>query len=185
MSWLYIHIPRTGGSTIREQIGMGAADSKVEHLPLRAYNVNGAVPFTVVRNPFDRAVSLAAILQPNRHHDQITPEFFEAWVRGGFQHQTMNPATRWPLSVADPQSHFFGADDGFAGRFEFFQKTLDAVSEITGVVLRPASYRAGGHTHHMPWMEYYRRPEIRDAVIEKYEQDFVQFAYSPTIKQEQ
>lgn len=181
MNWLFIHIPRTGGSTVREQIGMGAALSKVEHLPLAAYEVSVAAAFTIVRNPYDRAVSLAAIRQPNRYHDVMSLAFFTAWVEGGFEHQVMSIDTKWSISVAAPQSSFFLPDDGYVGRFENYQGALKRIAEITGIQLKDASYRAGGRTHHLPWQEYYRKPEIQDAVLAKYAQDFAQFAYPTTI----
>lgn len=90
---VFIHIPKTGGTSIRETLGL---QTKVYHKRLKDYDKIPRNTFTVIRNPFDRAVSLCA----HQHAEgYITPEIFQKWCLTGKYPRLYK---KYDISFADP-----------------------------------------------------------------------------------
>ncbi|MHC4867456.1 MAG: hypothetical protein ACYTEX_25570, partial [Planctomycetota bacterium] len=120
-AWLFLHPPRTGGSSILEQIGLGPLNR--DHLPSAAYatipSLRAPSPrppiMGIVRNPYDRAVSLCAYcaysLDYTRELGQWGPlsvKAFELWVKHGcLCRYVCNPDLPFSRNVAEPQVHWF------------------------------------------------------------------------------
>jgi hypothetical protein len=75
--WAFVHVPRTGGTTIASQLGVSDG-----HTPADAFDSKYVLG--MVRNPYDRAVSICAAHLGYEKGDRIlSVEAFEAWVRDG------------------------------------------------------------------------------------------------------
>jgi hypothetical protein len=170
-----IHVPKTGGSTIRE--GLWGSRWRGP--------VFGAIPeswrelfkFAFVRHPLDRLVSAWADFSQLRGYGGGLEEFvaivtderigFDARRRSvpeDIRHHTL------------PQSHPFNGLQ-FAdriGRYEHYQRDLAAILEVVG--LRPRSVPRLRQTRRGPWSEHLRGRTLRRA-LEFLEPDFEFLGY--------
>lgn len=108
----FIHIPRTGGTVIAKALGY--PPNREQHKPWWAYEKLDR-PWTIVRCPFDRAVSLCAFLLRHglRKGEVLAREEFEAWLRSGMRDgygrtPILYPETLYPMHVCAPQAAFCG-----------------------------------------------------------------------------
>ncbi len=191
--FVYIHIPRTGGTSFSEALrdescellpnthDLRAQHAPANHLTLHEIASQGlAAPellrsyfkFCVVRNPWDRLIS----------------EVCCRWLRPLFRGLTMEQSIRKACEVAStrttgygnhlrPQSDFIASGDlemDFIGRFEELRQAFETVRERVGA---PGSLPIRDRSDHTSYWAYYS-PETRDLVAETYRQDIEQFGYS-------
>jgi hypothetical protein len=81
--WRFIHIPKTAGESVARAYGRGTEHGH-PHLPATVFAPDVHL-FTVIREPFDRAVSICAYLFATLLRD-LEPANFHAWVEGGCHH---------------------------------------------------------------------------------------------------
>jgi len=187
MTWpygptLFLHVPRTGGSSIQE--ALIAAAIPYRHLEgIASRNLAHADPpllpldrywtFSVVRHPFDRLVSLAGYIlrPPTVTHDpeQLPIEVFEAFVRRGYTRADGTPyllheGTPREFDITTPQARCLDVPTDRLFRFE----------QLADFPLPLGGYNFSGHH---PWWAYYRTPEIRAQVTVDYADDFARFSY--------
>lgn len=86
MSVIFVHIPRTGGNSIRWSLGITTPQ---QHLPARylreCSDWGSSAVFSIIRNPFDRLVSLCAFMHRRKltqQHRMLTPVEFREWLSG-------------------------------------------------------------------------------------------------------
>jgi len=191
MRWVMIHPPRTGGTSIRTQIGWGAAPqpkdlSGVKHahyakLAQRIPDLKDCYRFATVRNPYARAVGLWAMWGANK-----TP--FDVWLEKLWQHRDDLTATKrdgWHFNIDDepshhalPQMYFLGDVANFDHLIQFEQRDKDIaiVSEAIGVPINPKVHRKGRNAA-PPWREMYN-DRARSFVRQMYADDFRELGYS-------
>lgn len=189
---VFVHIPKTAGTSIR-----WAQSSKriayTDHITAR--NLFSVVPAdklrTIVRNPYDRAVSsyffnkqggfgLTPILTKAIEQDYPT---FEDWVLKGGLEASKNGRVGFQSSIADRQQIDWVSkrcEDGkwkwllkaeHIGRFETLEKDINRLLGIK----HPPKLNASRHD---PWKVYYTNPAVRDRVYAIYKPDFVALGYS-------
>lgn len=177
--WLFIHVPKTGGTSIRRVLGMGpnnplwsgAFGHEWEHCTLemaRRLGYWNCFSFAFVRNPFDRFVSEWVWQRETRDLDMTFRAFAqdtEKRLRVGLGYTHIRP-----------QSGFFpkGSLD-FVGRFERFEEDARDLFE-----------RLGLNTQHVPHLngierasyQPYYDEETKALVRATYRKDLERFDYS-------
>jgi len=195
---LFIHIPKTGGSTILTLLGLwkkerspslqtlfgdfGAVD--LQHLTLSQAEqfltdaeFASYFKFAFVRNPWDRAVSAA--LWRTRFRDEGIRDLrdFIDWAEGVNRRGTLGPKDVHAL----PQSSFVTGADGRAdvaciGRFENYARDLEAILGRFLKVPHPLPHKlqhaARGH-----YRDYYHG-DLQRRVGRLYARDVERFGYS-------
>lgn len=211
MKKLFIWIPRTGGTSIwaaidSKETAKTRTSQRIVHtrqwysnvdittfehqgfksLPQairEAYTPETTDVFTVVRNPWDRLVSIYERLRTGRIDEQralktmcIYDMTFEGYVREfvllNLHSKVNSPYREGGWSFANPQvswiNSYLQPDAIRVFRFEKLQEVFDWLG------LPICHHNA---VSHKPYQEYYT-PELRDAVGEFYKQDIETFSYS-------
>lgn len=135
--------------------------------------------FTVVRNPFDRAVSNYHFLRqrPEHHsHRHVAGLTFEGYLE-------FLESRRWRR---DPTQRFRVAD----GRGRLLCKSVLRFESLDADYARLRARLGLPHgaplprhnaSRHRPWREYYQRRATRDALVDLFAADFDAFGYSTEI----
>lgn len=179
---LFVHIPKTAGTSIRKV--MSAADRKfldLPHLTLEEYYTflhpdffERIFKFAIVRNPWDRAVSLYhfhksesfRLSDPERYAAAINMSFRQFLDHSGFMLQQLP----W-ISLDDG----VGIDVDYVGRFENLIGTMRTISEESG--LPSTTLPHINFTIHPPFSTYYN-DYTRGVIAEKCEEDIDEFKYT-------
>lgn len=194
--FLYIHIPKTGGTSIESIFNPKASVTNVpyKHHTLRGYeNLNKHADqyfkFSFVRNPWDMTASMYNYLWkkdapwPNRWRD-IHKEFsklsFKEWV--------VHPSFQFPtIRSVDVNPNLDGRDGDFSswlvsknytinfiGRYENLQGDFNTVCDKIGIPLQQLPHK--NKSKHKHYAEYYD-DETREIVARKYAKDIECFGY--------
>lgn len=209
-SWAFVHIPRTGGTSLRHMLhkhldtetkGMGAVfPDKRGHLPAWKHaerpDWEDTYSFAVVRNPFDRAVSLWSYCR-KAGGAQLWGENFADWVRAGMPAQfgALAPpifvAQAWGIPVTAPQVAWLypwtpgkwwdPSNDADLVRFFWqFEQGLDWIwGEIWGRFGPAEPVPECIHTNksdRRDWRTYYNKRTL-DRVAMLYREDLEAFEY--------
>lgn len=133
--------------------------------------------FGVVRNPFDRMVSLYHDFRDQRHH--IQAKTFDDFILEEFK-------SCWQNDVHFlPQVFFLYAEsEKITSKIYFFESGLDSIiNDISlNFDLGEAKIGHARKSHRNPWESYYTNPKVAATVIEHYKVDFETFSYQPTFK---
>lgn len=169
VDWAFIHIPRTGGTAFRAVYGSGPArkPSRSQH---PSDGLDAAYLFAFVRNPFDRAVSLCAYLHPA---ESLKLDTFRHWVLAG----CVSPEYK-PLTISSPQARWLD-DRVVRVQYESREFELPAVLEAIDELPTPIPW-LNTSKRTRDWREYYD-DETRDAVVERYAEDFEMNLWSTSI----
>ena len=86
-NFTYIHIPKTGGITLRKRLSEinGTYIHNPPHGSIKNYNTDGHYVFATIRNPFDWYVSFWSHERPNWSHDlydRKKTNNFSQWLKG-------------------------------------------------------------------------------------------------------
>jgi len=172
---VFIHIPKTGGTSIanalhRVEIMCGipvitGSIPKRSHLPIcdriKEYSDERwkqLFKFTIVRNPWDHAVSWFHWHRNNEFY--ATHASFEAWVLSGC-----------PSHFLLDQRQYFTMSDNimvdYVGRFEDLRQTLDRVTDGIGrerISNLPHEYKS---PNRQPYQQYFKNNAMIDVVAQK------------------
>ena len=185
MNWLFIHVPRTAGSWLRDQIGVGCAKEHATHAPYRLHEANqdlaDVFTFSIVRNPFERLVSLWALQVAQAPFDEWVKEIHGYWpvCSGPFSHKVHSAVGTIRFNLLWPQTFWLRTFRGIVGvdylvRYERLMEDMQTVSERTGITIE-AKPRIG-KSDHMPFDMYYD-DATRERVAEMYEDDLTELGY--------
>jgi len=176
---LFIHIPKNAGTSIRRAIS--SVDGKFlnfPHLTLKEYRTflhpeffERTFKFAIVRNPWDRAVSLYHF-QHSESFRLSDPERYAAAKDMDFQ-QFLDCAGFLQ------QLPWISLDDGIGvdcvGRFENLAGTMKTISERTDLPSIKLPHING--TSHSPFASYYDS-HTKDIIAQKCEEDIDVFKYT-------
>ncbi|MHC4065323.1 MAG: sulfotransferase family 2 domain-containing protein [Planctomycetota bacterium] len=172
----FIHVPKTGGSSMRQHPLVGARIGHVSVRDLRP-RYPGLWWWGFVRNPYDRLLSLHSALcrNPRKHFpdDGAVPSL-DAWLK----RIEDAPAMRL-RGFYRPMSDFLTGLDGkawmhYVGRYEDLEEDFDYVCCVLSVLAgRRVDYPLPriNYSRHAAWQEVYSQ-ETRERVARMYRRDF-------------
>jgi hypothetical protein len=178
--WIFIHINKTGGSSIEKALGMQfdhrSAREKIEAIGNSAWERK--FTFSFVRNPWDKVVSQYHYrLNTGQAGFRDYPPDFNDWVRKTFAEKHPLYYDQ-PLMFAD-QMEWIGDFDGrilvdFIGRFENLQSDFDDVCHRIGrkSVILP-HLKPSSHAH---YRDYYTA-QSRNIIADHFERDIRHLGY--------
>ena len=160
--WLFIHIPKTGGTAIRTALGMG---SVTQHVPARMMRekypeTSSKYSFAFIRNPWDRLVS---------------------YIHSTNETEWQQP-NRFEQVVLTPQVDFIMDDAGrpmvdFIGRFENLADDFNTLCGNLGIATPPLPHL--NQSKHQDYRAYYDGDDAaKQYVLAHYAEDIERFGYS-------
>jgi chondroitin 4-sulfotransferase 11 len=176
---IFVHIPKTAGTSIGHWLGgkhiMG--HPKLETLLEHPGN-DDRFTFTVVRNPWDRALSGWMYLFHKKDRTTIFQEYidetpvptFEEFI---FSLDKVKTGDTW-FTGATPQVEWFRSGVDTVLRFETLERDFRNIKERLGNFKRLPHLNASEHSH---YREYYT-PETRAYVAEIAEEDIREFEFT-------
>lgn len=170
-----IHIPKTGGSTIRRGIWDGRYEGPAFGIIPQEWA--GFFKFAFVRHPLDRLVSAWADFSQLRSFHGSIDDFIEIVVDDSIIYDERRSTQAEKIRHHTiPQTHPFnclaGAD--FLGRYETYLEDLDAILKRVGMTPPPPPQMR--KTRHEPWNAYLQGDALKRAV-EYFEEDFTRLGY--------
>ena len=153
---LFIHIPKTGGTSIRSALGWSkrACHETVESLRDRIGidRFSNGVKFTIVRNPYDRLVSCYS---EGRKNKEPFFKFIESVLKN-------------PSGLMGSQFSRLSIDGILAiDRIIKFESLEEDWKKFAGEFGLPTRLPHENQGNHKPWIEYYNQ-ELVDKVYEGY-----------------
>ena len=182
---IFIHINRTGGTSVEQALGHGGfqGDTFQDHrepkhilADIGEEKWNRYFKFSVVRNPWDKMVSMF-------HHRQ--QNFQNSWDSKVMQHEQMTFPTwikllpklkHYPQHNLRNQLDWLGGPEtmDYIARFESLADDWDVIRERIGCDVPLPRTNGSKHGH---YREYYT-PEARDLVARRFAKDIRHFGYS-------
>jgi len=189
---IFVHVQKTGGSSIRDALGMAQFDAHKHRFASELRAIYGAdtwnqyFKFAFVRNPWDRLVSWWEMMRRN---------VVEGRPRNGFQRYVMERAGTFAEFLQQCDAEYRDADGAkwiyrnqldyltdaddvllvdFVGRFEQLQLDFSRVAARLNVA--PITLPRVNATVRRPYASYYSR-ELRELVAERYAKDIEAFGY--------
>lgn len=167
---IFIHIPKTAGTSIEAAFGidMELAGAEKHAGPSHMIEIYGRDTwdeyrkFTVVRNPYDRALSSFAY-HAGRKHIPVTSSSFVRWLEEQRDRKKLRSQVDY-LEGWAPEITIL--------RFETLEEDIER--ELPFLSPLPVINK----THHWPWFMYYNRSTAR-TVWEHTAEDFDYFGYHP------
>jgi Sulfotransferase family len=188
----FVHIPKTGGSTVSTILRHPNILSLTKHDPAPEKDKHSSIfeqieqlgpeagdyfKFSFVRNPWDRLVSAYHYIITRRTGlDRVTNhDTFESFLSSFIE----EPSRYLKLQYFKPQSSFLVNDKGempldFLGRFETFEKDLGVVLREIGI--RRTFFKHRKKSKRSDYREYYSADSSK-AVGEIYRSDVEHFGY--------
>ena len=167
----FVHIPRTGGTSIESSLGMkmGDDDKHLTALDIRKRigedNWGKSFVFSFVRNPWDRMVSL--YYQPYFRNETIfADKNLEYFIKN------YHPAD-WEKKFFYEYLNTDGID--FIGKYENRLEDLKKITQLTGIMLDPIVHERKTNRH----LEYriYYDDKTAQMVYDMYQQDIDKYGY--------
>jgi len=161
MSMVFIHIPKTAGTSVRDIL---CGPANVPHKRLKDYDEALEETLTIARNPFDRAVDIYWHLA----RDMATPQGFQHWVIEGLPSPIIN---KYGAKLADPAVTYvedFSVIDHIL-RFEHIEEDFKALTGKDLLHKNPSPP--------MKYKEFYDGCTV-EAVTKYYQADIDQLGYA-------
>ena len=190
---LFVHIDKTGGTSVENALRVYAEDNRVHPKPLRDKHLYikemmtpytaGFFKFSFVRNPWDRFVSFyfwqrAKYLRSNPHPSfRSQVDYYYRYYKD--KEQYLSHKKRAPHSHLVPQIWWLRDDKGkvaadFIGRFENLQGDFNIICDRMGV--ERVDLPHVNKSKHNPYTEYYT-DESRETIGEIFAEDIQHFGY--------
>jgi chondroitin 4-sulfotransferase 11 len=178
--FIFIHVPRTGGSSIEDQFNYREGREKNKHWTLYDWQnhldkevFNDYFKFTFVRNPWDIIISrYVSDWYSNKKRGVVIGERAGKSLEYFLEHYTL-PKHEHGDSFFD---YFDSKQMDFIGKFENRKQDLSFISNKIGYEISSDTHtRRNNKTK--KYTEYYN-DETRQLVAEKYAKDIERFGYT-------
>jgi hypothetical protein len=189
---IFVHIQKTGGSSVRQALGMAQHDADKHRFAAELRERYGDelwrsyFKFAFVRNPWDRLVSWWEMIRRNTAQRRPMNGFqryvierastFEEFVRNCDTDFQDSDGSKWIFRnqvdyLSDASGHLLV---DFVGRFESLPRDFAVVAARLGL---PSL--ALPHVNPSPRADYlpYYSPELRQLVAQRYPRDIAAFGY--------
>lgn len=178
-NFLFIHINKTGGSSIEQALNLSrehkTALEKIDELGHSRWN--NRFTFTIVRNPWDKVVSHYHYrLDTNQRGIREKNIPFKKWVRKAYGHRDPEFYDRPRFFM--PQVDWISNHDGeiivdYIGRFEKLYKEFNHICSKLDISVDLPHLKASQRDH---YRRYYDE-ETKNIVAESFKNDIEQFGY--------
>jgi len=189
--WLFLHVPKTAGTSLKEAFRVREGDiitaqypnfvrkDKNFHIDILAQHQNAKffrkMPlfrnlnyYAVCRNPFDWMVSLYFSQTSKRYQEDVekyggkkTKQYFDMIASKNFDEYV-------EMIKEPPQSFYI---DHYTQMFKY--EEISELERYFNISLQV--YNKSTHDH---YSKYYTNERTKEILITKYEQDFINFGYS-------
>jgi chondroitin 4-sulfotransferase 11 len=192
IEYIFIHIPKTGGTSIRRQLGNHPSLKCYNHRPYEwvmdqiEHSRNSQFVFTIVRNPWDRILSLYHYWkqQEVKHqfykydkrivdHIKSINMSFKQFIHSIQEKDPIimsknhvNPYIEYYLPSLEPLDYI--------GRFENLQQDFNTICDKIGIPHQQLPH--ANKSKHKHYTEYYD-DETKQIVAERYAKDIEHFEY--------
>ena len=180
--FIFIHINKTGGTSIEEILKKLSRNLNVKHHFIQKYRkladakhgFENYFKFTIVRNPWDRLLSNYFYKKLN-YNNLIQDLSFKKWITNSCDG---NYSFEYSLS-RHTQLDWIVDENGevvvdFIGKFENLQEDFDTICDKIGIPRQKLPHK--NKSKHKHYTEYYD-DETRAIVAEKYAKDIEYFGY--------
>jgi hypothetical protein len=180
---VFIHVPKTAGSSMEELSYVGGNGHKTARQLLR-YNPDDYFSWGFVRNPLDRIVSAYHSLKenPSHHTPDIDEMNFDEWIASGAEDKS---SKFWSYAHALPMTHYLCDEHNnilvdFIGKYERLTEDWHSLSEKLNfkAQLLPKINVARPRAH---WSQFYKNRQTLTFARELYDSDFMIFEYDDLV----
>jgi chondroitin 4-sulfotransferase 11 len=180
--YIFIHINKTAGTSIGNAIGLPIKNhltAKEVIQKIGKKNWQDAYKFTVVRNPWDKVVSLFEYRRKkNKTEIASSGMTFTDWVNLSFG-PVRDPFYYDNVKSFQAQVEWLKNDEGiidtdFIAKFESLSSDFDQIKAATGV---SANLQHLNQSHRKDYRSYYT-PETRAIIAKRHAEDIAAFAYT-------
>mgnify|MGYP001341121336 CR=1 FL=1 len=182
--FIFIHIPKTGGTSIES---LFIKDADIKDVPKKhhtVHDINGELlkkyyAFTFVRNPWDRMVSYYKFRIKRSFAMFNHGGSFQEWIRFlcSDDVQKIKPY-HFHLAIMNQYQFLVSKSNeiplDFIGKFENLQQDFNIICDKIGIPKQQLPHK--NTTEHKHYTEYYD-DETREMVAEKYKKDIEYFGY--------
>ena len=180
---IFVHIPKTGGTSIESLFCASPLYGKEKHLMTHEYDTKHLklyFKFSFVRNPWDRSLSYYFFRLKKNYEMFGHGDSFLNWIKflGNCRdNDYKNNFFQFYLSIQN-QSEFIFRNDylmvDYVGKFENLQQDFNAICDKAKMSRRRLPHK--NKSNHKHYTEYYD-DETRQIVAEKYAKDIEYFGY--------
>ena len=193
--WIFVHVQRTGGNTVRSALGVESNDAHKHFLARELKQVYGEAAwadcfkFAFVRNPWDRLVSWWSLIDNGRDSSGASPppnNFFGYVLQHASSFEQFISCCTDEIVDGDGRKHIFRnqidylVDEDstvmvdFIGRFEHLQEDFDKV--VARLERGRIELPRLNASRHSDYADYYTAATA-DAVRRHYARDIEIFGY--------
>ncbi len=181
-NFIFIHIPKTAGNSIQDSLGYPRPNKFPGHISLNELQqqvdielINERFKFTVVRNTWDRVLSLHShMTQKSKMYEDWKQMGFNEWVCKELENTRTHE--RWGKKVfTTPQLEWIMPGVDFICRFEYLEEDFNKVCKKLNVKAT-LGYQTRTRTTHKPYREIYSQ-EARDVVAKVFSKDIKYFEH--------
>jgi hypothetical protein len=193
--WIFVHIQKTGGNSVRVALGGDIFDARKHFMARELREIHGeavwnaSLKFSFVRNPWDRLVSWWSMVDNSRDYiDQARPPnaFFGYVLKRAKSFEDFLLRCDDEIVDSDGRKNIFRnqieylTDDNgavmvdFVGRYERLQEGFDEISRRLGRA--SVELPRTNTSRHAAYTEYYT-PAMAEIVAKRYARDIERFGY--------
>ena len=173
LKFIFIHIPKTGGNSIKKILGIQGHEHKNFSLCSKGYADYFSFAFT--RNPWDRFVSSFFYLEQGGmfKNDQKN---YEKYINGLSFTEFILKYQNDTIGIAHfrEQHLYLDGNLSFIGKVENYQEDFNTVCDKIGIARQQLPQK--NKSKHKHYTEYYNN-ETREIIAEKYAKDIEYFGY--------
>ena len=196
--FIYIHVPKTGGTSLETLIG-GSGHMSIREMMKQEkddfknpLDLSEKTPLvTIVRNPWSRLVSAFVFLKNHKNSDKIIvlPDTFEELIKNLELYVDFSTPEKRHRNVHFlPQTYFLEGAMGAVNVSDYYVMRTETLSfdfenfkrefNLNPEWKLPQIHKTNYQKH---WKTYFTPKWIRDKVLEVYKEDFEKLGYSTDI----